>query len=119
MTRGRIADMFIQKTDNPDDRISILTSTVPGMYKIVFKPHDSSGSYSFFMNQDRVLDYMSNVLRTLSSDVEPFDYIQLMTSTAPSVIYNIGDLDDSDIRCSIMDAIRYALEACPAKNETD
>lgn len=118
MIGQRIADMFIQKANDPDDRISIFTSTVPGMYKIVYKPNDAKSSYSFFMNHERVQDYLVNVLRTLSSDVEPFHYIQLMTSTAPSVIYNIADLEDRETRMLIIEAVRYALEANPTKNET-
>ena len=120
MTRSCIANLFIQKSGHPDDEIVILTSNVPGMYKIVYKPNDSvrGSKYSFFMSQERVMDYIANVLRTLSADIEPFHYIQLQAMTAPSVIYNIGDLEDRDVRHDIMDAIRYALEAHPTKNET-
>lgn len=120
MTRGRIANFFIQKSNNPDDEIAIFTSNVPGMYKVVYKPNDSvSGSrYSFFMNQERVLDYLANVLRTLSTDVEPFQYIQMQTMTSPSILYNIADLEDREIRMIILEAVRYALEAHPTKNET-
>lgn len=118
MNRSRIANIYIQKSGCPDDEIGILTSTVPGMYKVTYKPNDTKSRYSFFMNHDRVMDYIANVLRTLSTDVEPFHNIQLQTMTSPSVLYNIADLDDRDIRHDIMDAIRYALEACPTKNET-
>ncbi len=118
MIRNRIANLFIQKSGSPDDEIGILTSNVPGMYKITYKPHDSKSTYSFFMNQERVLDYISNILRTLSTDIQPFDYLQLQTMTAPSVLYNIADLEDRELRLIIIEAVRYALDACPAKNET-
>ena len=116
--RSRVANLFIQKSGCPDDEIGILTSTVPGMYKITYKPNDGKSTYSFFMNQERVLDYIANILRTLSTDIEPFQYIQLQTMTAPSVLYNIGDLEDRETRMLIIESIRYALEAHPTKNET-
>lgn len=118
MIRGRIANLFIQKSGCPDDEIGILTSTVPGMYKLTYKPNDSKSTYSFFMSQERVLDYIANVLRTLSSDIEPFHYVQVQTMTAPSVLYNIADLEDRETRMLIIEAVRYALEAHPTKNET-
>jgi hypothetical protein len=120
MIRGRIANLYIQKSGRPDDEIEIFTSNVPGMYKVVYIPNDSASKskYSFFMSQERVLDYIANVLRTLSTDVEPFDYIQLQSMTAPSVLYNIADLEDRELRMLIIESIRYALEAHPTKNET-
>lgn len=117
--RNRIANLFIQKSGCPDDEIGILSSTVPGMYKLTYKPNDGKSTYSFFMDQQRVLDYVANVLRTLSTDIEPFHYVQIQTMTAPSVMYNIADLDDMEIRNDIMQAIHFALEAHPTKNETD
>lgn len=118
MIRSRVANLFIQKSGCPDDEIGILSSTVPGMYKITYKPNDGKSTYSFFMNQERVLDYIANMLRTLSTDIEPFHYIQLQTMTAPSVLYNIADLEDRETRMLIIEAVRYALEAHPTKNET-
>lgn len=118
MLRSRIANLFIQKSGCPDDEISILTSTVPGMYKVTYKPNDAKSTYSFFMNEERVMDYVANVLRTLSVDVEPFHNIQIQTMTAPSIMYNIADLDNREIRNDIIEAVRYALEAHPTKNET-
>ena len=118
MIRSRIANLFIQKSGHPDDEIGILTSAIPGMYRLTYKPNDGKSTYSFFMSQERVLDYIANMLRTLSTDVEPFDYVQLQTMTAPSVLYNIADLEDRETRVLIIEAVRYALEAYPTKNET-
>lgn len=119
MIRRRIANIFVQKSGHPDDEIGILSSSVPGMYKLTYKPNDGKSTYSFFMSQERVLDYIANILRTLSTDIEPFHYLQLQTMTAPSVLYNIADLEDRETRMLIIEAVRYALEAHPTKNETD
>lgn len=116
---SRIANLYIQKSGQDDDVIDISSSNVPGMFKIVFSPNDSKHKYSFFMIQGRVLDYIANILRTLSSDIEPFHYIQVATHTAPSVIYNIGDLAEVENRNDILNSILYALESYPKKNETD
>lgn len=116
--RTRVANLFVQKSGCPDDEIGILSSSVPGLFKLTYKANDAKSTYSFFMNQERVLDYIANVLRTLSTDIEPFHYVQLQTMTAPSVLYNVADLEDRELRMLIIEAIRYALEANPTKNET-
>ena len=115
---NRVLTLFIQKSGRKDDKIDVHVSNVPGMYRIVFSPNDSSSKYTFFMNRERALDYISNMLRTLADDVEPFDYIQVATHIAPSILYNVADLEDREIRVGIMDSILYALEAQPKKNET-
>ncbi len=117
---SRIATFFIQNSNNStdDDEIEFFNSNIPEMYKIVFSPSDCKNSYSFFMNRDRAMEYTANVLRSLASDVQPFHYIQVASHIAPSVLYNVGDLADREIRREILDCILYALEAHPTKNET-
>lgn len=116
---SRIATVFIQKTGNKDDVIDILSTNVVGMYKLVYTPGDGKFKYRFSMIHGRVMDYMTNMLRTLSADIEPFDYIQIATHIGPSVMYNIADLDDREIRNDILNSILYALDSYPTKNETD
>lgn len=118
---SRIVNFFIQKEGQDDNVISIFSMNDRGMhdmYKIVYKPHDSASSYTFYYNRYRLMSYIYNLLQTLGSDIEPFSYIQVMTSVAPTVMYNIPDLSDSDRRNEIMEAVTLAVEACPVKNES-
>jgi ferredoxin len=118
---SRVATFFIQKHGQKDDVINIFNMSSEGMhdmYKVVYQPHDISSKYTCYYTRIRVLNYVYNLLQTLSSDVEPFDYFQLSTMTAPSVMYNVGDISDTEIRNEIMEAVCLAVESCPVKNES-
>lgn len=117
---SRVATFFIQKDGQSDNVISIFNMGDRGMhdmYKVTYKPHDTSCSYTFYYTRYRLMNYVHNLLQTLNSDIEPFSHIQVMTLVAPTVLYDIADLGDTETRSEIMESLALAVEACPVKNE--
>lgn len=107
-----ILTFFVQKTGQKDDVITV-HKQASSIFKVVYSPNDISGKYIFYMTRDKVLDYVSTLLDTLYEDAYPFSYFQIMTSIAPSVLYNIADLPD--VRGNIMDMVAFTLSARPER----
>lgn len=107
-----ILTFFVQKNDQNDDVI-VVQKQPSSIFKVTYSPNDISGKYIFFMTRDKLLDYVSTLLDTLYEDVHPFSYIQVMTTIAPSVIYNIADIPD--VRGNIMDMVSFTLSARPER----
>ena len=79
------------------------------MYRLVYTAPDMQKDSTFYMTKSRVLTYVSDLLKTLSHDLVPFESIQVTTLIAPSVIYHVADLDRPEIRHLIEDSIDTAL----------
>ena len=109
----RLVSLFIQKEGSNDDTIDVLTTDIHGTYKVVFSPNDCSRAYTFYMNQGRLVNYLEHVLQTLTSDVEPFEHIQVASYIAPSVVYEVDDLIRPAIRNQIIETVSFALSAYP------
>ena len=117
---SNILSFYVQKSGQRDDVVRVFSvADAPDMFKVKYIPNDGNNSYTFYYNKHRVETYVETMLHTLSSDIEPFCYIQVMTAISPSVVYNVADLESSDIRSEIMDLIHLALEAHPVKNERE
>jgi hypothetical protein len=46
-------------------------------------------------------------------DNSPFGYVQVTTRMTPSVIFQVPDLDDTNLRKVIEDTVIAALRTCP------
>ena len=105
--------LFIQKrntTSSEDDIISIFESPdYSEMYRIVYKPGEFKDKRNqFYLSRHLLQDYISDVLKSLNSDSDPFEYIQVSTAQHPSVLYHIGDLQRTETRHLIEDMIMAA-----------
>ena len=101
---------FIQKQGQSDDVIYF--SNVPGMervYSVRYAPNDVKGSFTFTLQHRDLYDYVTNILTSLTTDVEPFERFQLTSRITPSVVYTIEDLYDSETRTSIYETVALAL----------
>lgn len=104
------ATLFFTKKNDTDDIITIRSSeVVPDLYSVRFETPDMKTAKKFMISGDRVLDYVEDILYSLSRDTDPFEHIQLSTSIHPSVMYHVSDLDDRVIRKLIVTMIRDAM----------
>lgn len=104
---------FIRDTENTqgDDVITIYEDEEFGeMYRIVFRPTDfKKTANEFYLEQGRVIEYISSILKTLPYDADPFRYVQVDSCIYPSVLYNVSDLTWRNVRYTIEDTVEAAL----------
>jgi hypothetical protein len=63
------------------------------------------------MSRGSVMSYITDILKSLKYDVDPFDRVQVMTCLHPSVMYSVEDLESGIARRNIEDIIYTALRA--------
>jgi hypothetical protein len=80
-------------------------------YRVLFRPQEYKKFAEFFLDKEDVLGYISNILHSLTHDTYPFHEIQVDTIIHPSVLYHVSDLENSDTRRLVLDAIEDALTA--------
>lgn len=80
-----------------DDVIIIRSMAVsPDLFQVTYRPGDTSSrtSYEASMSRSTVMTYVTDVLKSMRYDVDPFDRIQVLTDMHPSVMYSASDMDD-------------------------
>lgn len=80
------------------------------MYKIVYRtPECKTKESVFYMTRSKTLMYISDMLKSLTYDTDPFAFLQVTTRIHPSIQYQVPDLWDSSIRHLIEDMVDTAL----------
>lgn len=93
-----------------DDTINIDRSEDSmGMFKVTYKYEGSPNTRTFVACEMNVLQYVEDILTSLSYDVDPFHHIQVDTAIHPSVMYHHLDLEMSCVRDRILNQIENAL----------
>jgi len=111
-----IVSLYIQSKHDgvPDDIITFnRCRRSPGLFEVTYKPNDLTTKYRFYMTLDECENYLYRTLKLLTMDSYPFGYVQLTTRATPSVVFQIPDLDDGNLRKVIEDAAISALRTCP------
>lgn len=106
--------LFIQKSSasaRDDDIISIYeTPDYTDMFRIVYRPGEfKERQNQFYMSRHVLGNYISDTLRSLAMDCDPFEYVQVSTAHHPSVLYHTSDLDKRETRHMIEDMIMAAV----------
>lgn len=115
---SNILSFFVQQDGQPDDAIHVHSMPkMADMFRVKYVPSNGKHNYTFYMDRYRLENYVYTMLRTLAADAEPFTYFQVSSAIAPSILYNIPDLEDDAIRRQIMDMVGLAMLASPVKNE--
>jgi hypothetical protein len=111
-----IAVLYIQaKQDGkPDDVITFgRCAHTPGVFEVTYKPNDLKTKYHFYLSLNECADYLYRTLKLITMDNSPFGYVQVTTRMTPSVIFQIPDLDDTNLRKVVEDTVISALRTCP------
>ena len=96
--------------ESHDDVIHISTSDESReLYDVVYKTPELKKSKSFTTTESNVLDYVADILRALSNDMDPFEHFQLTTAIHPSIFYHVSDLESSSVRGDILAMIRMSM----------
>lgn len=83
--------------EDSDDVIIIRSMAVsPDLFYVSYRPGDASSrlSYEASMSRGATMDYVTDVLKSMCYDVDPFDRLQVLTDMHPSVMYSVSDMDN-------------------------
>lgn len=112
----RLRLLITRKNEGPsrDDKVFVDTHGENNTFKVTFVNPEEVSRREFIATEVQTLNYLGDILYSLSRDTDPFEKIQLSSTIHPCVIYPIADLFDGDIRELIMnmirDAIRFRIE---------
>ena len=87
--------------EDRDDIIVIRTMAIsPELFHVSYQPGDTSTrvTYEASMSRGATMDYVTDVLKSMRYDVDPFDRVQVLTDIHPSVMYSVADLEDVTTR---------------------
>jgi hypothetical protein len=104
------ATIHFQRNGVKDDILRIYDSDTEGVVRVVMAPGDfKTSSNEFFISSSKAVRLVSDILRSLPYDVEPFEYIQITTELTPSILYHVTDIETSTVRHLIEDVIDNAI----------
>ena len=112
MSSYNVVTVYITKKDESnDDIITVENEDLHGfVFKVSFRPGEFRNTTNvFYMNRHDTIEYFSSIFKSFSHDVDPFDKVQLSTRMHPSIMYDVIDLEDPDVRWKIEDLIYQAL----------
>lgn len=104
--------LYIQRTaeSRGDDIVQISPSDdYVDMFMIRYSTPELKKKRVFYMTRSKVLAYVSDLLKSLTHDIEPFEAVQVSTSIHPSVVYHVADLDDAEVRRLIEDMVDMSM----------
>jgi len=108
------ATLYIQRATNStpatDDIIHLYEDDeYRDMIRITYSTPEWRKNATFYLTVPQSLKYLSDTLKTLRHDAQPFEYVQVSTQMHPSVLYHVGDLDCCEVRHLIEDTVETAL----------
>jgi hypothetical protein len=94
-----------------DDKIIVQhNTTYPNLFDVTYTTPELKVARKFTADESDVMDFFSDTLRGVQTDTDPFGYVQICTAIHPSFIFKVREFD-CEIRCNIMNMIRFALRA--------
>lgn len=98
--------------EREDDVVNVYTVAASSdLFRVLYIPGDSASGmkYEARMTRGGVLDYVTDMLRSMRYDVDPFDRIQVSTDLHPSVLYAVADMDNAVIRKNLENMVYTSL----------
>ena len=106
------ASLYFVNKNNRDDIVRIFDDDVHAeMYRVVFKAHDMAGVNEFSMTYRDLQNYISDMLKSLQNDTEPYEYVQVMTAMHPTIMYHVSDVETREVRWQIEDMVSLACRS--------
>jgi hypothetical protein len=107
------ATLYIQRTNAPaasDDIIQLFDDDeFRDMIRVTYSTPELKKSTEFYLTVPQTLQYLSDTLKTLRHDAQPFEHVQVSTMLHPSILYHVSDLDCCQVRHLIEDTLETAL----------
>lgn len=77
--------------------------------RIVYSTPELGKDTCFYFTIPQALVYISDTLKTLRHDSQPFEYVQVSTALHPSILYHVSDMDITEVRHLIEDTVETAI----------
>lgn len=108
------ATLYIQRSNAPsvdsDDIIRLYEDDdIREMVRIVYSTPELRKGTAMYVPAPRAMAYISDLLKTLRHDSQPFEYVQVTTAIHPSILYHVSDMDNYEVRHLIEDTVEVAL----------
>lgn len=105
--------LFFTRKQGEDDIVQIYDDdTYFEMAQVVYTPGDhAKKSNSFYLPRADVLKYVSTMLKSMQTDTDPFEYVQLQSAIHPSVMVSVADVSERQTRYQLEDMVEQALYA--------
>lgn len=84
--RGRAHDDIIHISENENSR---------ELFDIVYKTPELRRSKKFTMAEKDVKTYLTNLIRMMTHDSDPFENLQLTTAIQPSIFFHMADAQEN------------------------
>lgn len=111
---------FIYPNSDADDVLSVYHTEDENVYRVTMKFGDYKNRYNeAFLSSNQVLSLVKTTLKSLSYDQEPLESIQILTMLAPTVLYDVADMYDIDVREMIEDTLYAALRTKTIQYKTN
>ena len=79
------------------------------MIRVVYSTPELKRDSTFYLPTTKAMVYVSDLLKTLYHDSQPFESIQVSSSLHPSILYDVVDLGCCGVRHLIEDTVEAAL----------
>jgi hypothetical protein len=105
--------LFFTRRQGEDDILQIYDDeTYFEMNRVVYTPGEhTKRSNAFYLPRRDVLSYVSTIFKSMETDTDPFEYIQVQSAIHPSVMLSVADLADREKRYQLEDMVEQALYA--------
>lgn len=105
--------LFFTRRQGEDDILQIYDDeTYFEMNRVVYTPGEhTKRSNVFYLPRRDVLSYVSTIFKSMETDTDPFEYVQVQSAIHPSVMLSVADLEDREKRYQLEDMVEQALYA--------
>jgi hypothetical protein len=104
---------FLRKDAPSEDTDDILRVYDDDEYRdtvrVVYSTPELGKDMSFYFTLSQAMVYISDTLKTLRHDSQPFEYIQVSTAIHPSILYHVSDMDIAEVRHLVEDTVETAI----------
>ena len=105
--------------ESEDDLIRVFDTDCNDLFRITFFASDMKRASQFYATRHWALEYVSEILLSITHDSDPFESVQVETAIHPSILYHVVDLDQPSIRRLIENTIDSALRRTVVKTDTE
>jgi hypothetical protein len=105
--------LFFTRRQGEDDILQIYDDeTYFEMNRVVYTPGEhTKRSNVFYLPRRDILTYVSTIFKSMETDTDPFEYVQVQSAIHPSVMLSVADLADREKRYQLEDMVEQALYA--------
>ena len=115
-----ILNIFLTQVNAPDDVIRVSRhENHYGVYKVDYKANDVSKMRTFYLAENDLMNYFSDIFKSLDKDGDPFVNVQVSTALHPSIMYSVGDFGCPYTRQQVENMIHLAVRTPTFSTKTE